>query len=94
MIEVADAQRDVVNELYDFALVLIVDVLRLVGELVVIHVQAGREESDWNAPARIVVVITPAVDPLRVTVGIERIVERQRSPLGSVDRFNEISELG
>ena len=49
----------------------IVDVLRLIRQLVIVAVPGGREERDRNAIARVLVVIAPAIDPLRVAVRVE-----------------------
>jgi CheY-like chemotaxis protein len=94
VIEVADTERDVVHQLRDFAHVLVVDVLGLVGQLVIVHVQARREERDRNPVARVLVVVAPAVDALRMSIRVEGVVEAEGSRLALVYRLHDVTQLG
>ena len=94
MIEIRNSHRNVTDKICDSRHVLIVDVLRLVRHLVIVGMQAGREERDRNSVPRIVVVITAAVDPFRMPVRVELVVELEWSRTRSVDRFDNVSELG
>src|SRR5688572_12064304 len=58
MIEVRDAHRRLHDELRDHGHVRVVDVLRLVRDLVIVSVAAGREKGDRNAELRVFVVVT------------------------------------
>ena len=55
MIQIGHPQCHVVHQLPDPRHVGIIDVLRLVGDLVVVAVQTGGEEDDGNPPPRVVV---------------------------------------
>src|SRR5258705_315154 len=78
MIEIRHRHRHVVHELGDVRQLVVVDVLRLVGHLMVVPVTAGREKRDRNAVARVHVMIAAAVVLLRVTRGVVLVVERER----------------
>ena len=47
MIESRDGQRDIEDQGTDGCHVIVADVLRLVGDLVIIRVAACREERNW-----------------------------------------------
>src|SRR5688572_1314976 len=93
MIEITDAPRDVVNELRHTTELIVVEVLRLVRHLVVVAMPARGEEHDRNAVARVHVVIAAAIDVLRMTVGVERVVERESRFLFRVHILDEIAKL-
>src|SRR5690242_19032824 len=75
VIEVGHTGRHVVNQLVHARHVLVLDVLRLVGDLVVVGVAAGGEEDDGNAIARVVRVVAATIDVLRMAVRGHRIIE-------------------
>ena len=93
MIEVADAQRYVADEIRDPRHPLVIDVLRLVCDLVIVRVSAGREERDRNAVAGILVVVTATVDVRRMPVGVDRIVENEPGLPIRVDLLDDVTEL-
>src|SRR5881394_45088 len=94
VIEIRHRYRHVVHELCDVGQLVVVDVLRFVGHLMVVPVTSGREKLDRNAVARVHVVIAAAVVLLRVAGGIVLVVERERLASGLVDSLDEIAELG
>src|SRR5437867_4332703 len=75
MIHVRDVRRNVSDEIRDRSQMRVVNVLRLIRQLVVVAVTARREERNRNAVARVLVVVAAAIDLLRVSARIERVVE-------------------
>src|SRR6476660_1794063 len=64
VIQVRDTDSNVVNELRRTTILIELQILRLVGHLVVVAMSTRREKHDWNAVARVHVVIAAAVDVL------------------------------
>src|SRR5690242_14583975 len=93
MVAVGDAKRYVTNERRDTRQMVVVDVLRLVGHLVVVAMPAGGEERDRDAVSRVLVVVAAAVVLLRVAVGVELVVESERFRLRLVYRLDEVPQL-
>ena len=90
----ADLDGDVEDQLIDACHVLVADVLRLVGHLMVVRVATGGEEDDRNVVPGVVRVVAAAVDVLRMPIGIHAVVELERHLFGLVYRFGDVAELG
>src|SRR4029077_12456557 len=56
--------------------------------------QAGGEERDRNAVARVLVVVRAASDVRGWPAGSDRVVEYQAVPTGRIDPLHEIPQLG
>src|SRR5689334_24458530 len=78
LLTVRQVQNDIPDVLRDPRIVRVVDVLRFIGDLVVIRVEAGEEERDRDVEPRIVRVVAAPVDvvvPRPRRRGIEAIVQ-------------------
>src|SRR5665213_4520564 len=75
MIHVRNMHGEIFDEVVDTRHVVVVDVLWLVRYLMVIGVESSSEEDDRNVVAGVFVVIATAVDVVRITVRVHRIVE-------------------
>jgi len=81
---VCDEDRGVVHHARHAGKVRIADVLRFIGDLMVIEVLATREGDAWNAIPRITVVIGAAVILKRMVRRVVRIVEDEWHRLARV----------
>ena len=86
-------RAQIVYEDGDARHLIVVDVLRLVGQLVVVAVAAGREKDDRNAVARILVVVAAAVVLRGMSVRVELVVEMKRRGFRLGDRLDQVAEL-
>ena len=77
------------NDLYEMR---IVDVLRLISDLMIVNMPTGTEERDRNAVACILVMITSAVVLLRMSGGVELVVEVERTGVCLVHSLDEIAK--
>ena len=93
MIQVADTRCEIGDVLRYANHAIVVDILRLVGNLVVVSVPARREEDDRDAVTRVLLVVATAIDVRGMTVGVHGVIECQRVFLGAVHRFREITQL-
>src|SRR5690349_8635840 len=93
MVQVRDSVGYVVNELRHARELVVVDVLRLVRELMIVAMPTRGEEDDRNSVARILVVIAAAVVLLRMSVGVVLIVEPERRLLRLPHALHQIAEL-
>jgi hypothetical protein len=94
MIEIRNVRRDISNESRNASKVRVVDVLRLVGELMVVDVTASAQERNWDSVPRVLVMITAAVVLLGMTGSIERVIELQAVPVVDVHPLEEITKFG
>ena len=94
MVEVRYPVGYVMHEIHNSRVVSVVDVLWLIGDLMVIPVNAREEERDRNPEARIHVVVASAIHPVRLTWRIEDVRERKRSRLFSIDVIDDVTQLG
>src|SRR5690348_4274093 len=60
MVEVRGANRDVAHQIGNPCQLIVIDVLRLVGDLVIVAVPSRREEHDRNSIPRVLVVVAAA----------------------------------
>src|SRR6185312_12189461 len=74
--------------------VLVADILRFIGHLMVVGVTASGEENHGNVVPRVVRMIAAAIDVLRVAVGVHAVVERERHLFGLVHRLGDIAKFG
>src|SRR5690348_16653928 len=70
VIQIGDMNRNVFDEVVDLGHVLVVDLLRLVRDVMVVRMAPGCDEGDLDAVAGVLVVIGPAVDVRRMTVRV------------------------
>ena len=91
VIQVGHVLGDVLDELVYVRHVGIVDVLRLIRDLVVIGVAAGREEGDRDAVAGVLVVVASAVDVHRVTIRVHAVVESEAVLAFRVHLFDQVA---
>src|SRR5205085_9863288 len=92
--QVGNRYRDVGDQIGDPRHVLVVDVFRLVGHLVVVGVQAGGKERDGDSVAGVLIVVRATVNVGRMPVRIDRVVEHQAVALRRVDPLHQIAQLG
>src|SRR5688500_4960570 len=94
VIEVGNRQRGLVDELRDDRHVRVFEVMRFIGDLMIIRVATGRDERDRDAELRVFVVIASAVDVLWMGVRVHRIIESKSELLLLVDRLEQVTHLG
>src|SRR5262249_57223020 len=75
VIEIGDLPARRVDELRDVGELREVDLAHFVGQVVVVAVQAGRVEDDWDPLRRVAVMVAPRVDRLRVRRIVQLVVE-------------------
>src|SRR4051812_7039485 len=94
MIEIGHMRGNIGNESGNPCKVSVVDVLRLIRELMIVDVTARAHERDRNSVSRILVVIAAAVVLLRVSRCIERVVELQSVSIVEIHFLEKVTELG
>src|SRR5437016_5535619 len=93
VVHVRDVSRNIRDQIRDRSQMRVVNVLRLICQLMVVAVTASREERDRNSVARVLVVVAAAIDLLRVSARVERVVEREVVSSTFVHRLDNVAKL-
>ena len=94
VVAVGHGDGDVADEARHALVVVVPEVLRLVGELVVVAVAAGAEEGDGDPVPGVHVVVAPAIALLGVTGRVVGEVELERLLLCLVGGIDDVAQLG
>ncbi len=94
MVEVRYRLGDPVHQPRHIPQLLVIDVLRLVGQLVVVLVAAGAEEDDRDTVTRVHPVIAAAIVVLGMAVGVVLVVEHEAVTARGVHLFDQVAQLG
>src|SRR4029453_13443452 len=94
MIRIGNPKRRVVNHPAHPGEVVVVDVLRFVGDLMIVEMLSPGEDHAGDPVARVVVVIGPAVILRGMPRRVVGVAEHEWRPLGGVGRFEHIPKLG